>query len=498
MNAKLCATVTGATTTEVRANRDRAVGADLVELRLDYADTVDIDGVLADRRVPVIVTCRPVWAGGRFAGSEEERHRLLSRALALGAEYVDVEWGGRCADLVETDRGRRTVLSDHDFQGIPDDVEERFTAMQQTGASVVKIAVSVTRLSDLVRLRDLSRRNRIGTDGSRVVIGMGAAGLPSRLLPDLFGSAWTYAGTGVAPGQVGLTTMLEEYRIRRATTATRLSGVFGSPLEHSLSPVMHNAGFAAAGHDAVYVPLQAKDIEDFECFAEAFDVQGASVTAPFKEAVMTERVMADDVAHRVGAVNTLRKSDAGWDGRNTDVAGFLAPLEGVFPLAGCRATIVGAGGAARAVAVALSSRGAAVTVSARNQERAAAVATLAGGTTGRFPPGRMTWDLLVNTTPVGTFPGPDVTPVPATDLDGRVVYDLVYNPARTRLLSDAAAAGCTVIGGLGMLVAQAERQFAWWTGAPPVSGTFLAAAERRLGSPGRHPHVAAAGATGTE
>ena len=120
MNAKLCATVTGATTDALRQARDRAADADMVELRLDYADEVDIDGVLSDRRVPVIVTCRPTWAGGQFSGSEEERFRLLAEALTRGAEFIDVEWGSGCADLIERHRGRRVVLSDHDFEGVPD------------------------------------------------------------------------------------------------------------------------------------------------------------------------------------------------------------------------------------------------------------------------------------------------------------------------------------------------------------------------------------------
>ena len=481
MNAKLCATVTGATTDAIRQARDRvAPDADMVELRLDYADEVDIDGVLSDRRIPVIVTCRPTWAGGRFSGSEEERFRLLAQALTCGAEFIDVEWGSGCADLVDRHR-RRVVLSDHDFEGVPDDIEQRYQSMRATGAQVVKLAARVGKLSELIRLRDLAPTSA-SHEEAHVVIGMGPAGLPSRLLPDHFGSAWTYAGAGmqVAPGQLDVRRMVEEFHVHRAGIGTELFGVLGSPLGHSLSPVMHNTGFAETGRDALYVPLEAADVDDFESFADAFDLQGASVTAPFKEAVMTSRVETDDIGRRVGAVNTLRKTDCGWEGTNTDAAGCLDPLNGRLALKGCRATILGAGGAARGVAVALSTEGARVTISARQAERAEAVASLVGGATCPFPPVTGSWDLLVNTTPLGTHPNVDSTPVSAAALDGTLVYDLVYNPAVTRLLSDAKAAGCQVVGGLGMLVAQAERQFAWWTGTPPAVDLFRAAAERQL------------------
>ena len=482
MNAKLCATVTGATTDALRQARDRVTEADMVELRLDYAEEVDIDGVLADRRVPVIVTCRPTWAGGRFTGSEEERCRLLARALTLGAEFIDVEWGSVCAELVGRDHGRRIMLSDHDFEGMPEDIEHRYRSMRASGAQVVKVAVRVSKLSELIRLRGLAAPSP-SQDDARVVIGMGPAGLASRLLPDHFGSAWTYAGLGsqVAPGQLDVRRMVEEFQVRRAAIGTELFGVLGSPLGHSLSPVMHNTGFAETGRDAVYIPLEAADVDDFESFAAAFDLRGASVTAPFKETVMSARVHTDDVGRRVGAVNTLRRTEHGWQGTNTDVAGFLAPLEGRLALSGCRATILGAGGAARGVAVALSTAGAHVTVAARHPARATSVASIVGGQTGAFPPVKGSWDLLVNTTPIGTQPDIHRTPVSAKELDGDMVYDLVYNPPVTRLLSDATSAGCAVVGGLGMLVAQAERQFAWWTGTPPSLGVFRAAAERQLG-----------------
>lgn len=479
MHAKLCATVTGATTRELRANRDHALGADIVELRVDYAHELDLGRVLSDRRCPVVVTCRPVWEGGRFQGSEDERHRLLRRALDLGAEYVDVEWRAGFHDLVAGNDRKRVVLSAHDFDGVPGDLEEQVRAMRSTGAEVVKIAVRVSTLSDLIPLRDIGRRARQRGE-MQIMIGMGAAGILSRVLPDHFGSSWSYAGQGVAPGQIDLPRMLGEFRFRSVDAGSELFGVLGSPLAHSLSPAMHNAGFEETGRDAVYVPFEAADVEDFARFADAFGVQGVSVTAPFKERVVSRATEVDLLSSRVGAVNTLRLDPSGWRGVNTDVRGFLAPLDGRVELTGCRATVLGAGGAARGVAIALCDAGAKVAIAARHPARATSVAALVDGETAEMPPRAGTWDLLVNTTPIGTYPDVGTSPMAGADFGGTLVYDLVYNPRTTRLLADAAAAGCDTIGGLEMLVAQAERQFVWWTGVAPASQTFREAAERRL------------------
>ena len=255
---------------------------------MDYARELDVAGVLADRPCPIVVTCRPAWEGGHFQGSEEERRQVLARAHQLGADYVDVEWKAGFDDIIKADDGRRIVLSAHNFTHVPDDLDDQFREMRATGAEVVKVAVQAEALTDLVTLRDFGQRHRAEGAGAHVVIGMGPAGIPSRVLPDRFGSCWTYAGQGVAPGQLKLSQMLDEFRIRALTTDAELFGVVGSPLAHSLSPVMHNAGFDEIGRDAVYLPFEAVDVDDFERFATAFDVRGASVTAPYKESVLSK------------------------------------------------------------------------------------------------------------------------------------------------------------------------------------------------------------------
>lgn len=493
----LCETATGRSMAELIAARDAALDADMIELRLDGVEQLDVAAALADRRRPVLVTCRPDWEGGRFDGSEAERYAILSRALDLGADFVDVELAAvrsygdpSFGDLLER-APERIVLSSHDFEGVPADLEARVRDMRRSGAATIKIAVAVRRLSDLLPLRAIAR------NGDAVVVGMGDVGVPSRLLAAHFGSRWSYAGNGVAPGQIPARRMVEEFRFRSVTARTRIFGVVSGRAMHSLSPLLHNAAFAAAGIDAVYVPLQPADFHDFEQFAAAFGVEGVSVTIPFKGDALRAAARADDLTRQVGAANTLRRiatwparqpvaadddERPEWEAANTDVPGFLDPLERELgSLAGLRASVLGAGGSARAVVVALRSRGVQVTVHARRREQVDEVTAQLGAEAGSWPPPPGSWDLLVNCTPLGSPGQRDESPLPGGPFDGRLVYDLTYGDGDSALVHEARSAGCAVLDGMPMLIAQAERQFEWWTGQKPAPGVMQRAADARLG-----------------
>jgi len=474
---------------EIRRNRDAAEsagGADLVEMRLDTVDRPDAAGALEGRRRPVIVTCRAEWEGGYFKGSEEERRRILEEALAGGAEYVDIEArAGFAGDVIRERRGRGLVLSSHIFGSMPDDLESRWAALRSSGAEIAKLAVEARSLSDTLRLMTLAASAKSG-EGTQdhVLIAMGDMGVASRILATRIGNAWTYAGDNVAPGQISLRRLVDEFRFRDLRPDTEVYGVVGNPVMHSRSPVMHNAGFKCLGIDGVYLPLLAADAADFLTFARGLGLSGVSITAPFKVALMSAADELDPLAQRVGAINTLAMRDGRWYGYNTDVHGFAAPLlrrlKDLPASAGrnqLRASILGAGGAARAVAVALADLGAEVTVCARRPEAARELADLAGGTVGPFPPAAGSWDLRVNSTPSDGDASTN-SPIPGAALDGALVYELLYVPAITRLMADARAAGCTTIGGLEMLVAQAEKQFEIWTGQAPPGGLFQQVASR--------------------
>jgi shikimate dehydrogenase len=252
---------------------------------------------------------------------------------------------------------------------------------------------------------------------------------------------------------------------------------------HSMSPPMHNAAFRASSLDAVYMPFRAADFDDFVTFADTMKVAGASVTIPFKLDALRAAHKSDPLTRAVGAANTLRRAAGGWEATNTDVPGFLDPLDVVYPgsLNGARTAVLGAGGAARAVVIALVSRGVDVTIHARRQEQAAEVGAACGAEVGEWPPPAGSWDLLVNCTPLGGPLARNESPLPRGPFTGRMVYDLTYGETESPLLREARAAGCLTLDGLPMLVSQAERQFEWWTGRKPPEGVMRAAVANRRG-----------------
>jgi len=469
--AELCITVIGRTADEIRRARTAAeADADLVELRLDSMERPDAAAALEGRRKPAIVTCRPLREGGMFEGAEEERLRVLSEAQARGAEYVDLEWDAVQTPVMKESGGRGVIVSRHVFDCTPRNAGQMLDHLRAQGGEVAKLAVMTEKLADLRTLLHAVRPDR-----SSILIGMGSGGAATRVLAARYGSRWTYAGNRVAPGQLPASRLIDEFRFRRIRPDAAVYGVLGRPVSRSLSPAMHNAGFAALGLNAAYVPFETRDLEDLRPFAAEIGLRGLSVTIPFKQEVMALLDEAAPGAQAAGAVNTIAIRNGRWIGSNTDADGFLEPLRSRrIDLRGLRVVILGAGGAARGVGMALAREGAHVAISARRADAAERVARDIGGRATTWPPPARWWDLLVNATPVGSraLPG---TPFEGA-FDGRLVYDLVYDPDPTALMARAAAEGVETIGGLAMLVAQAERQFEIWTGQRPPAGLFAEAA----------------------
>jgi shikimate dehydrogenase len=281
------------------------------------------------------------------------------------------------------------------------------------------------------------------------------------------------------------------------TARTRVAGVIGAPVEHSLSPALHNAAFAATGLDWVYAAFPVAPGEAAAALAgmRALGIAGLSVTMPHKDDVarLVHEPSADVVALRA-ANCVVAGADGRLRGESTDGPGFVRSLgdAGVDP-AGARCCVLGAGGAARAVVLALARAGAAeVVVVNRTRERAERAAALAGGTGGVAAAAPATTEILVNATSVGMGGDPALPVDEAVLHPGLVVADLVYHPRRTPLLAAAEAAGATPVDGLGMLVHQAALAFELWTGVDaPVAAMRSAAlgelGERDVGAPTADP-----------
>lgn len=263
---------------------------------------------------------------------------------------------------------------------------------------------------------------------------------------------------------------------------TALYGVIGNPVRHSLSPALHNAAFSATGLNAVYLAFETGDIEGCVRGIKALDIKGASVTIPFKTAVIPYLDKINPLARRIGAVNTIL-NDNGWlKGYNTDAIGAVKALEEKIDLRGMTCLVIGSGGAARAIGFILKERGVTISITNRSSGRGKELARSLGCP---YIPlhklGETRADVLIQTTPVGMYPCVDQCPVPEQILVERlVVMDIVYNPFETRLIRLAKARGCITINGIRMFIHQAAEQLRLWTGIDPPVGVMSHAVKEAL------------------
>ncbi len=485
MAAQICVTIRESSTGRaVDAVARAAEWADIIEIRADFIQDLDPGRLLRDKPRPVIFTLRSREEGGAYSGSERRRLELILQAGRNGADYVDIELSASWQVIFQGVPREKVILSHHDFERTPEDLNALLETMASSGAGILKIAARARSLGDNLRVANLLQHAT--SRGLNVcALAMGAEGIPSRVLGSSWGSWLSFASLpgadATAEGQMPADVFLSRYRARDISHATRLYGVVGQPLGHSLSPHLHNAAFAARGDDAVFLPLQAASFDDFLQFHAAIPLRGVAVTLPFKgDAYIAARSLSV-AAEQTRAVNTLILRDGGWHGENTDVEGFLRPLRRRVHPGKLRAVVLGAGGAARAATYALRSQGAHVCIVARDRLKARRVADMLGAGQedwDRFE--HIRWDLLVNATPVGMHPQVDLSPVPANSLSGEWVYDLVYNPAETRLLKEAAQRGCRTISGSEMFLGQAWKQQCLWCESQPPENVMEKALNEAL------------------
>ncbi|HSR69698.1 MAG TPA: type I 3-dehydroquinate dehydratase [Acidobacteriota bacterium] len=436
-----------------------------IEVRLDALDRPRLPRLPQKTSSGFIATCRPRREGGGWKGSERERLQLLQQAARRGFAWIDLEHD--VEQGLDLPSGVSLLRSLHDFEGMPDSLDSVFQSLRGRGHAV-KMALTVNRSDQLVRLLDwmsgLPRQER------RVVLGMGRIGQPSRLLGAFLGNLWTYLAeeddNPAAPAQFSLR-QARLYRLQSWTRTPSFYGVMGRPVAHSLSPLLHNRLLARYNLEGVYLPVHLDDLEPWMGWLQrtSLSFQGFSVTLPFKREIMDYLAQNDSP---IGSVNTLsRIPSGGWRGSNTDYQGFIGPLRARGSLRGGRALVLGNGGVARTVVRALLDEGMEVTVVGRDQARAQALAQQMGCGHATFKDLPISAQVCVNTTPVGQHPHTESSPLQASQVDFEVVYDLIYNPRRTRLLREAESRGCQIISGLEMFIEQAALQFRMWTGIDP-------------------------------
>ncbi len=491
-----------------------ADGAEAVELRIDalggnLAPIADHLRANPDRQW--IITCRSAEEGGRFNGTATEKAARLRQVASDTRACVDIElaeWEQhpQLREIVsapeESSDRLRLILSAHRFDGPPEQPTNLIDRMLAVPGAVAKLAFTAGDAMDGLIATDLMQQY-----GRRVIaVAMGDDGLWTRILAKKLGAFGTFCSpapdTATAPGQLSLTDMLGRFRWKRLDWETRVFGLIGNPVSHSLSPILFNHWFDQFGINAVYIPLHiGRDSDRVGRFLDAcaqrpwLEMGGFSVTVPHKEAVLRRLGdSADYLARSIGAVNTVCIQDGEAVGYNTDC---YAAVDSLATAIGCdradfpgiSVDVLGAGGAARAIVAGLREFGCPVTVYARTPEKAAALADT-------FTCSSAQWEdrprrqgmVLINTTPIGMWPETDASPMPPDALAGcRLVFDMIYRPNKTRLLLDAEAVGCKTLNGLDMFVRQATMQFALWTGRTPDRGEAFAFLESEIsGDPSPH------------
>ncbi len=466
----LCLTLAEESLSGLKEKIDRYSGTvPFIEVRLDYLTPPQLPPLPNGTWTSFVATCRPKREGGRYEGAEGDRCELLRKAAENGFAWLDLEHD-LDRDLHLPSR-TRIVRSYHRFEGFPQDLPLLFEKIRARPGDVTKLALSVSGTGQLVAL--LSFMESVPSTISHIILGMGPLGQPSRFLGGFLGNHWTYVAAeeenAAAPGQFAVRTALECYRLSSWDTVPALYGVLGNPVAHSLSPTLHNRLFAHYGLSKLYFPFFLDDLGSWFDYVgpSRLAFHGFSVTLPFKTDVLK---YVDFPGSPVSALNTLKRKNSGWEGINTDYAGFLSPLTSRFTLKGKKAVVLGNGGVAHTVVSALQHEKARVVVVGRNRERVARFAARYDCDHALFSDLPLRADLCVNATPVGQYPGVEASPLREDQLDFDCVYDLVYHPASTRLLEIAERKGMEAISGMEMFVEQAALQFLAWTGIQPDRG----------------------------
>jgi len=496
---RVCVSITGSTGDEL-VDKSEAVARDntFIELRLDY---VSKPGLALSKlklftashpHVAVIATCRRAAAGGKFQGSIAAQLEILGKAAAMGCQLVDIELQSashlKPAQLEKLRSKAAVILSFHDFEAT-EKLDKTLAKMSEYPADFYKIVGTAKTLYDNVTLMKFLDSHRDAH--SLVALCMGEQGIISRVLGVRAGSAFTFAAVTkdekTAPGQVTVQELRGTYRIDQVDAATKVYGVVGDPIAHSLSPAIMNAALRRENVNGVFLALHAKSLKDLLACVREIPIHGLAITMPYKEEIVEYLDNSDPFTAKTGACNTVvRSQDGKLYGFNTDTSGIVRPLEQRMPLGDARILVLGAGGAARAAVFGLKARGAQISILNRSLPAAQKLARQAKvRVVKRADLKKLDFDVIINATPVGMGNNHE-SPLNADEIRAQYVFDMVYDPAETRLLQLAKARGAQIIPGSEMFVHQAARQFEIWTGKPAPREDMLrivqTALEQRAGA----------------
>lgn len=500
VKSKICLCLTGKTLDEdIRYVNKYRDFIDLVELR---ADCLTEDQQLKIREfpqmidVPAILTVRRKSDGGNFSAGEGSRAVIMAKGLAYANldktknfAYIDLEDDFNVPSIEEAARafGIRIIRSFHNITGPVQHIEFKIQGMSRFNDEIYKIAFKPNSLSDVSRLfKEAEKLEKKDV----ILIAMGSFGFATRVLSGKLNSFITFTSPShesgalqAAPGQIDPETLCKLYNFRNINEDTKIFAVTGFPLAATKSPLIHNKGYQLAGINCVYLPVPAARPEEILDFSSALGIRGLSVTVPHKETIMP---FLDDIspsAIKIGSCNTIFRKNGKLYGTNTDADGFskaLLDFLGRKNLKGMKISIIGAGGAAKAVAYGVHALRGKACIFNRSLEKAKKLASAYGFKFASLDISSSNLlskysDLIIQTTPIGMLPEPDKDPIPFYSFKGHeILYDIIYEPSETKVMKRARDAGCRVSNGFSMLVHQGALQFEFFTGMQyPIDNGLL-------------------------
>ncbi len=451
--------------------------ADLIELRLDYIKNLSnkkLKKIIKNCKKPIIVTNRKKSEWGYIDGNENKRNEVLKNAIEYGADYIDVEYSSNknsINKLIQNKKNTKIIISYHNYKKTPDNLKNIYNNTKKLNPDLIKIVTNANSVTDNFKIFDLIKQ--ANKEKKKIIaFCMGSYGQFSRIFSVILGSQVAYASTSKekesASGQLTVNELVNYYRIKKLKKNTKIVGLIGNPVEHSWSHIIHNAGFDKLNINAVYLKFRVDKLKEFiDYFKKLNNTLGFSVTIPHKIEVMRYLDEIDEKAKSIGAVNTIIIKDKKLIGYNTDCDGAIIALKEKIDLKDKNVVLLGAGGSTRALVYGLKEEKVDnITILNRTIEKAKSIADDFNCDYSSLNDLKDTdYDILINTTSVGMYPGVNSSIAPSNLIRrNSVVFDIVFNPYKTKLLKDAEKENCTIISGFEMLIYGAMLQFKLWTG----------------------------------
>ncbi|NGX63232.1 MAG: Shikimate dehydrogenase (NADP(+)) [Candidatus Anoxychlamydiales bacterium] len=461
----LVAIITGPDLFSAKRQIKNSKDADAIELRLDLLDSIDLEKIkklinYCDK--PIIFSLRTKENGGKYLQHEKKKYFDLSRLFTLQPQFFDLEHG-TSLEFVEKMKKEHPdveiIVSYHNFQNTPSNLNEIYQSLKNPYASFYKIATYANNSIDAFRMLEFLKNNQ---DGKLIVVAMGESGSFSRVISKMFNNpiTYTYVDKKITAGQVSIEEITSVYNFKNINADTQIYALLGYPIDQSISHVFHNSEFLKQNKKALYVKinLQPHELPIFFSYVKKFPFKGFSVTKPLKEKVLS--FLTEDRS-KVDAINTILVDREKFIGFNTDGIAALDSIERKMKVKDKKLLLLGAGGAAKAIANEAVKRGANLIIFNRDQTKAYNLATKLQCRA--YPLDKIEeimkegYDAIINATS-SSREGINIVPVQAL-IPGTIAMDIVSKPVETAFLKSAQDKGCLVIYGMEMFINQAKNQF---------------------------------------